>query len=123
MNLMAAYSDTDLNQARLMSRLSGKPAIVSDDIFMWNGILVDRASAVVALLKVYNQVPVSTLAKTKLHQTYIDKFADQESTVLRGDSRTNSDIWFYKICKAIKGNVAERSAEDVKNILISLHQR
>lgn len=124
MNLMAACSDTDIKQAALMSRLSGRPAAVTGDIFVWNGRIVDRASAVVALLKVYSQVPVSTAAKERLCNQYHQKFSNEDSDfVISVDdaSSTRSEIWFYKLCKAIKGEVAVRSETEIKEILIILH--
>jgi len=124
MNSTAACSDTDIKQAALMSRLSGRPAQVTGDVFVWNGRIVDRASAVVALLKVYSQVPVSTSAKVKLCDQYHQKFGhDDSGFVISTDdtSSTRSEIWFYKLCKAIKGEVAVRTDTEIKEILISLH--
>lgn len=123
MNLTAQYSATDIKQAALMSRLSGVPARVQDDIFVWNGILIDRASAVVALLKIYNQVPISTAAKTKLHSLYSDKFSKAASTMVIDHDQDQVDIWFYKLCKTVQGEVKTRTPEEVKQILIGLHQR
>lgn len=122
MNLMAQYSDTDINQATLMSKLSGCPAQVCGDIFVWNGVLVDRASAIVALLKVYNQVPVSTSAKTRLHSKYIEKFGRDLLAVSADEDQHHVEIWFYKLCKKIQGDVKTRTNDEIKQILISLHR-
>jgi len=120
MNSTAQFSDTDIDQAALMSKLSGVPAQVQPGVFVWNGILVDRASAVVSLLKVYNQVPVSTSAKNQLYNKYIKQF-NQETRAL-SVTDDNSEIWFYKLCKKIQGEVKTRTNEEIKQILIGLHR-
>jgi hypothetical protein len=117
---MAQYSDTDIDQAALMSKLSGVPAQVQADVFVWNGVLVDRATAVVSLLKVYSQVPVSTSAKNQLYNKYIQKFNHEPRSLSVTDD--NSEIWFYKLCKKIQGEVKTRTSEEVKQILIGLHR-
>ena len=121
MSSTVAYSDTDVKQALLMSRLSGNPAQVQGDIFAWNGIVIDRPSAVVALLKIYSQLPVGTQAKTRLHEQYKTRFSESSFSLLTDDEKQSVDIWFYRLCKTIKGTVEQRSNDDIKQILISLH--
>lgn len=122
MSLTALYLDTEIKQAELMSRLSGQPAQVAGDIFVWNGKLVDRASAVVSLLKVYNQVPVSISAKRKLYDQYSKKFINDQPEFVIESHDNQSEIWFYKLCKRIQGQVQTRTHDEVKQILISLHR-
>jgi hypothetical protein len=119
----AQYSDIELNQARLISKLSGRPAHIRDDVFVWNGSIIDRACAVVALLKVYSSLPVTSSAKEKLCKSYYEKFQNANSDFIidQEKSEWNNDIWFYKICKRIKGEINERTESDIKEILIYLH--
>ena len=74
--------DIDFNSANLISKLSGKPVHIQDDVFAWNGILIDRATAVVALLKIYNQVPVGDSIKLNTARKYADKFKNFEELSL-----------------------------------------
>ncbi len=128
MNSTAVYSDTDINQAKLISQLSGRPACVQDDVFIWNGHLIDRATAIVALLKINNQVPVGDSVKLRLHQRYNQRFlkhGDIEDMVhisTDDDPETASRIWFNIICRTIKGANELLPAETVKQILIDLHK-
>lgn len=121
MSSTAQYSDTDIKQALLMSKLSGNPAKVQDDVFAWNGIIVDRPSAVVALLKIYSQLPVSTQAKARLYEQYKHRFSESDFSLLIDDEKQGIDIWFYRLCKTIKGSVEQRSGNEIKQILINLH--
>jgi hypothetical protein len=121
--------DTELGQAALISKLSGRPAHVFDDIFAWNGKVVDRATAIIALLKVYNQVPVSDGVKISVFEKYANRFdAIKESDffidVYFDDTRDptrEAKIWFNKVCTAIKGDVTELSSDKIKDILVTLH--
>jgi hypothetical protein len=129
MNLTQQLLDTELGQAALISKLSGRPAHVFDDIFAWNGKVVDRATAVIALLKVYNQVPVSDGVKISVFEKYANRFdAIKESDffidVYFDDTRDptrEAKIWFNKVCTAIKGDVTELSSDKIKDILVTLH--
>jgi hypothetical protein len=129
MNLTQQLLDTELGQAALISKLSGKPALVFDDVFAWNGKVIDRATAVLALLKVYNHVPVSDGVKMATFERYSNKFdsiknSDYFIDIWFEDTRDaakESRIWFNKLCTAIKGNVAELPKETIKQILVTLH--
>jgi len=120
-------SDTEINQAKLMSQLSGRPAHVKADVFVWNGRLIDRATAVVALLKTNNAVPVSDSVKMQMHYNYLQKFRsyeDSEDLMFDNPDRKpdeNARIWFNAVCRAIKK--PEVLPNDVmKQILIDLHK-
>ena len=126
MSSTAVYSDTDINQARLVSHLSGRPAKVADDIFVWNGSIIDRATAVVAFLKVNNQVPVPDSVKMRLHEAYEQRFAayqDSEDLVGITDDQPDKSarIWFNMLCRIIKGKSGPMSKDLVKQILVDLH--
>lgn len=126
MSSTAVFSDTDINQARLISHLSGRPAKVADDVFVWNGSLVDRATAVVAFLKVNNQVPVPDSVKMRLHEAYEQRFAEYEdSEDLVGITDDQPDksarIWFNILCRIIKGKTGPASKDLAKQILVDLH--
>ncbi len=129
MNLTQRLLDTELGQAALISKLSGKPAPVFDDVFAWNGKVVDKATAIIALLKVYNQVPVSDNVKMSAFDKYSNRFdAIKDSDFFVGvyfddtrDPATEARIWFNKICTTIKGDVKELSKESIKQILVTLH--
>lgn len=129
MNLTQQLLDTELGQAALISKLSGRPHPVFDDVFAWNGKIVDRATAVIALLKVYNQVPVSDTVKMSVFDKYAKRFEAIRSSdffidVYFDDTRdpaTESRIWFNKVCAAVKGDVNELAKEQIKDILITLH--
>ena len=129
MNLTQQLSDTELGQAALISKLSGRPYPVFDDVFAWNGKIIDRATAVVALLKVYNQVPVGDSVKMTVFEKYTKRFdAIRHSDFFVGvytddtrDPATEAKIWFNKICTAVKGDQAELPKETIKDILITLH--
>jgi len=129
MNLTQRLLDTELGQAALISKLSGRPALVFDDIFAWNGKVLDRATAVVALLKVYNFVPVSDGVKMATFERYSNRFdsiknSDYFIDIWFEDTRDaakEARIWFNKLCTAIKGDVMELPKESVKQILVTLH--
>lgn len=129
MNLTQNLLDTELGQAVLLSNLSGRPALVFDDIFAWNGKILDRATAVIALLKVYNHVPVSDTVKLSAYKKYNRRFdplkesdffvkvyADENKDIAR-----EARIWFSVVCRAIQGNVIEMPKETIKQILVTLH--
>jgi hypothetical protein len=123
---MEVFSDTDIGQAKLLSQLSGKPAKVQGDVFIWNGHIIDRATAVVALLKINNQVPVGDSVKMRLHQAYDTRFAayeEQEELVKIVDDQPDkaARIWFNILCRKVKGTNTGMSPEEVKQILITLH--
>jgi hypothetical protein len=126
MNSTEVFSDTDIAQAKLVSQLSNRPAKVQNDIFIWNGHLIDRATAIVALLKINNQVPVGDGVKMRLHQEYDRRFAayeDKEDLVKFTDEQPDkaARIWFNILCRTIKGKEETLSKERVKQILIDLH--
>ena len=126
MNSTVVFSDTEINQAKLLSHLSGRPAKVAGDIFIWNGSLVDRATAIVAFLKVNNQVPVGDSVKMRLHQAYEQRFVDYaDSEDLMGITDDHPDksarIWFNLLCRIIKGKSEPLSKDVVRQILVDLH--
>ena len=96
MNLTPVYSDTESNQAKLLSHLSSRPARVRDDVFVWNGCLIDRATAVVALLKINNQVPVGDSVKLRLYRagsyTYMTLPTDKEVELRVSQGRCTNDL-------------------------------
>ncbi len=129
MNLTQNLLDTELGQAALLSKLSSKPALVFDDVFAWNGKVIDRATAVIALLKVYNHVPVSDTVKLSAYKKYNNRFdpikesdffvgiyADEDKDIAR-----EARIWFSVVCRTIQGSVTEMPKDVVKQILITLH--
>jgi hypothetical protein len=111
---------TKLTEARLMSTLSGNPVHVDKDVFVWNGELFDRATAVIALLKVYNKVPLPNSARQGLYDRYTDRFGVEHDDY-GVDPSASANIWFYRKCKAIKAAKETRTTEDVKQQLITLH--
>ena len=123
--------DIDFHSANLISKLSGRPVHVQDDVFAWNGILIDRATAVVALLKIYNQVPVGDGIKLNTAKRYTTKFKNFQDLPMYVDvyateeiansPETMARIWFNKLCKIVKGDVKELPQDAVKQILITLH--
>ena len=130
MNLIPQSLDIDFDSANLISKLSGKPVHIRDDLFAWNGILIDRATAVVALLKIYNQVPIGDSIKLNISKKYLDRFKNFEHLPMYvdvyaeevfNDDEKLSRIWFNKVCKIVKGNVTELPKETIKQILITLH--
>lgn len=129
MNLTQQLLDTELGQAALISKLSGRPHPVFDDVFAWNGKIVDRATAIIALLKIYNQVPVNDSVKMTVFEKYTKRFnaikdSDFFIDVYFEDTRDpakEARIWFNKVCAAVKGDVAELPKETIKDILITLH--
>lgn len=131
MNLTAQFLDTDIKQAALLSYLSGRPAWVREDIFIWNGHIIDRATAIVALLKVKNQIPVSDGVKKRMYKNYVKKFeqyADLEELLDHDketiDEETKSRVWFNRICRIIKTENLQSLSNDItKNILIELHNK
>lgn len=129
MNLTQNLLDTELGQAVLISKLSGKPALVFDDVFAWNGKIIDKATAVMALLKVYNHVPVSDTVKLSAYKKYNQRFdpiresdffvkvyTDDDNNIAR-----EARIWFSVICRTIQGDVESIPKETIKQILITLH--
>lgn len=129
MNSTAQLSDTEINQAKLLSQLSGRPAHVNADVFVWNGRLIDRATAIVALLKTNNAVPVSDSVKMQMHSNYLQKFRlyeDSDDLAFCFDNPDrppdeNARIWFNAVCRAIKKQ--EVLPNDLmKQILIDLHK-
>ena len=127
---MEAFSDTEIGEAKLLSMLSGRPAKICGDVFAWNGHLIDRATAIVALLKINNQVPVSDGVKLRLKENYERKFASYKLSEDFADINddkpiTAARIWFNIVCHTIKSaskDKAELKAEEVKSILIELHR-
>ena len=129
MNLTQNLLDTELGQAVLVSKLSGKPAHVFDDVFAWNDKVLDKATAIMALLKVYNHVPVSDTVKLSAYKKYNQRFdpiresdffvkiyADEDKDIAR-----EARIWFSVVCRTIQGSVTELPKETIKQILVTLH--
>lgn len=129
MNLTQSLLDTELGQAILLSKLSGRPAHVFDDVFAWNGKIMDRATAIIALLKVYNHVPVGENVKLSAYKKYHQRFEPiaYSDFFVGGDFDEHRDedqqarFWFSGVCHAVRGDVAEISKETIKQILITLH--
>jgi len=127
---MVVFSDTEIGEAKLLSMLSGRPAKISGDVFAWNGHLIDRATAVVALLKINNQVPVSDGVKLRLKENYERKFAgyklSEDFADINDDNPlTSARIWFSLVCNNIRvasKDKAQLKPEEVKSILIELHR-
>ena len=127
MSLTVQLSDTDIAQAKLLSHLSNRPSKVQGDVFIWNGHLIDRAVAIVALLKVSNQVPVSDKVKQRMHYNYQQKFKHySESEDLVSGFDEEPDIaarkWFNAICRIIKQSAEDLPISTVKQILLDLHR-
>lgn len=128
MNLTDQLSDIDIGRAKLMSQLSGRPAHVVNDVFVWNGCIIDRATAIVALLKANNQVPVNDGVKMRMHQNFYDKFRQFEETEdlvfndYDKDPAVNARIWFNVVCRTVKKTTENLPNEVVKQILIDLHR-
>jgi hypothetical protein len=129
---MPQHLDIDFHSADLISELSGKPVHIQDDLFAWNGMLIDRATAVVALLKVYNQIPISDSIKLNSARKYLERFKHFENSPMYVNvydtvevtivgAETMARIWFNKVCKIIKGNVTEMPKDVIKQILVTLH--
>lgn len=131
MNLMLQPLDIDFDSANLVSKLSGKPVHIQNDLFAWNGILIDRATAVVALLKTYNQIPIGDGIKLNSARKYSNRFKNFEHLPMYVDVYATEDIannaetlariWFNKVCKTIKGDVSELPKDVIKQILVTLH--
>ncbi len=133
MNLTLQPLDIDFDSANLVSKLSGKPVHIQDDLFAWNGILIDRATAIVALLKIYNHVPVGDSIKLNSLKKYSDRFKNFEDLSMYAHVEIQSvedvttgietvaRIWFNKVCQTVKGDVKELPNDVVKQILITLH--
>jgi hypothetical protein len=126
MNSTAVFSDIEISQAKLISHLSGRPAKVVDDVFVWNGSIMDRATAVVAFLKVNNQVPVGDSVKMRLHEAYNARFGQYEDSeslagIIDDHPDKSARIWFNLLCRIIKGKSEPLSKEVVRQILVDLH--
>ncbi len=128
MNLTDQLSDIEIGKAKLLSQLSGRPAHIAEDVFAWNGCLIDRATAIVALLKANNQVPVSDGVKMTMHQNFYDKFKDFEDTEdlvfndTDRDPAVNARVWFNLVCRTVKKTTESLPNDVVKQILIDLHR-
>ncbi len=128
MNLMDQLSDIEISKAKLVSQLSGRPAHIVADVFAWNGCVIDRATAIVALLKANNQVPVNDGVKMRMHQNFYDKFKHFEETEelvfndMDKDPAVNARVWFNFVCRKIKQNTESLGNDVVKQILIDLHR-
>jgi hypothetical protein len=119
--------DTDISAAKLLNKLSDRPTLVAADVFIWHGHLVDRATAVVALLKNNNQVPVSDNVKMQMQQNYNKRFqrhTDEGFLNVASDENPASSarIWFNYVCRELKGNNPVLTPEALKNVLIDLHK-
>lgn len=123
MSSMDQPSDTDLQHAYLLSKLIDNPVKVDKDVYMWNGYVMDRETAVVALLKVYSQLPVSDSAKKSLFENYKKRWQDNKYAVdpNREEFSDRSGTWFFILCNGIKGKVRKRTPFDIKQQLITLH--
>ena len=120
-------SSKDIEEAKLLSKLSGRPAHVVADVFVWNGHLIDRATAVVALLKNNNQVPVSDSVKMRMQYNYNKKFqfyTDEPflNVAADNDPATSARVWFNFVCRSVKTENTELPAEVLKSILVELHK-
>lgn len=115
--------DTDLQHAYLLSKLIDNPVKVDKDVYMWNGYVMDRETAVVALLKVYSQLPVSDSAKQSLFENYKKRWQDNKYAVdpNKEEFSDRSGTWFFILCKNIKGKIYKRTPFDIKQQLITLH--
>ena len=128
MNSMVVFSDTEIGEAKLLSSLSGRPAKIGYDVFAWNGHLIDRATAIVALLKVNNQVPVNDSVKLRLKENYERRFAAYKITedladINDNDPLASARIWFNFVCRIIANkDKTPLSADEVKGVLIELHR-
>jgi hypothetical protein len=126
MSSTVVYSDTEIKQAQLLSQLSARPARVKEDVFVWNGCLIDRATAIVALLKINNHVPVGDSVKLRLYRIYQDRFsnydlAERFTNINNDDANTAARIWFNVICRTVKGSSELLDSNTVKQILVDLH--
>ena len=128
MNSTEQVLDIDLGQALLLSQLSGRPINVADDVFVWNSVIMDKATAIVVLLKAYNQVPVNDNVKLSLYTKYQTTFQKYSGSnvyvsVYQGenDMKALGRMWFSKLIKRAKGGIDTMPSETVKQILISLH--
>lgn len=128
MNSMVVYSDTEIGEAKLLSMLSGRPAKIKDDVFAWNGHLIDRATAIVALLKVNNQVPVNDQVKLRLKENYERKFEAYKITedladINDNDPLASARIWFNFVCRIITPkDKTPLKPDEVKSVLVELHR-
>jgi hypothetical protein len=128
MNLTDQLSDIDIGQAKLLSLLSERPAHIVADVFVWNGCIIDRATAIVALLKANNHVPVNDGVKMRMHQNFYDKFKQLEETEdlvfndYDKDPVANARIWFNLVCRVVKRKTDALPNEVIKQILIDLHR-
>lgn len=127
MNKNHTLSATDISVAKLLNKLSDKPTLVSADVFVWHGHLVDRATAVVALLKNNNQVPVSDHVKQQMQQNYNRRFSqytDEEFLNVGTDQQpdVSARIWFNHVCRKLRGRNPALPPEELKNLLIDLHK-
>jgi hypothetical protein len=124
---MARLLDIEIEEARFLSLLSGDPVLVKDDIYIWNGVLVNRAAALVALLRIYCQLPVNNYLKTTLFRGYSIKFREVDEKYLLKNTLDDryqigeQGVWFYELCGRIKGNIDHRSEQDIKRLMILLH--
>ncbi len=128
MSSTVVYSDTDIKQAQLISQLSARPARVREDVFVWNGCLIDRATAIVALLKINNQVPVADTVKLRLYKVYRERFSDYDlaerfTSIDNENIETAARIWFNVICRTVKGSSELLNSSAVKQILVDLHSQ
>jgi hypothetical protein len=126
MNSTVQLSDTDISAAKLLSKLSDRPTLVSADVFVWRGHLIDRATAVTALLKVNNQVPVNDSVKMRLQFNYNQRFRDhfdEGFLNVASDEQpdTSARIWFNYVCREIKPKSVLDPVQ-LKNVLIDLHR-
>jgi hypothetical protein len=121
------FSATDISEAKLINKLSDRPTLVAADVFVWHGHLVDRATAVVALLKNNNQVPVSDNVKMQMQNNYNKRFqqyTDEKFLNVASDENpsTSARIWFNYVCRELKGNNPVLPPETLKNLLVDLHK-
>ena len=127
MNSTAQLSATDISAAKLLNKLSDRPTLVADDVFVWHGHLVDRATAVVALLKTNNQVPVSDHVKMQMQHNYNKKFqqyTDEKFLNVASDEKPDASarIWFNYVCRELNAGKPVMTPESLKNVLMDLHK-
>ena len=123
---MAIVSDTDINHALLLSKLSPNPVKITDNFYMWNGYIVNRSTAVVVFLKLYSKVPVNDQIRKSLYEEYLRETEGITSPHLcQFDGWDDDDCgygnWFYHVCSKIKNKIDYRSQEEIRQVLAMLH--
>lgn len=132
MSLTDPQSRINTVHAQLASKLSGKPAHVHHNIFVWNDVIMTRSLAVILLLKVNNNIPVGKLVRDKLYSEYTKKFKNhplQYNSDQAEDQNEPYTSWFHGILNKVYGidsttpvkKPAKWDIGTVKQILTMLH--